>query len=178
VILATNVDLWAEVEAGRFRRDLYYRVNVVNVELPPLRERMGDIPPLAEHFLAKFLKSSSKRILGISPEAIALMQQYSWPGNVRELENCIERAVVLCRQAYVGPDDLPPALLEGVENDPGEGKLNRPQSLKEALAVPERRIILAALQANKGSRQATAEQLGINRTTLYKKMKRYGIEDI
>jgi len=178
VILATNVDLWAEVQAGRFRKDLYYRVNVVNVDLPPLRDRIGDIPLLAEHFLAKFLESSPKHILGISPEAIALMQQYSWPGNVRELENCIERAVVLCRQAYIGPDDLPPALLEGVENHPGDSNLNRPQTLKEALAGPERRIILAALQANKGSRQATAEQLGINRTTLYKKMKRYGIEEV
>jgi len=102
VILASNRDLWGEVEAGRFRRDLYYRVNVVNIELPPLRERIADIALLAEHFLTRFRRENGKLIAGFTDEAVQALQSYHWPGNVRELENCIERAVVLCRSARVG----------------------------------------------------------------------------
>ena len=175
VILASNHDLWQEVQAGRFRQDLYYRVNVVNIDLPPLRDRLGDIPLLAEHFLRKYVAQSSKRISGFSADATAAMQRYAWPGNVRELENCVERAVVLSRGSVIGDDDLPPV----VRNEEDAGGLTAAaagRTLKEALASPERRIIAAALRENKGSRQATAEQLGINRTTLYKKMKRYGLD--
>jgi len=178
VILATNRDLRAAVEAGRFRQDLYYRVNVINIELPPLHQRAGDIPLLAKHFLARFLHSTSKHILGFSPEAMRLMQQYAWPGNIRELENCIERAVVLCRSAYVEVEHLPPAVVEGAraagDTASGAGRA----TLKQALADAEREAILAALQANGGNRQATARQLGINRTTLYKKMKLHGLAGI
>ena len=177
VILATNHDLWEEVQAGRFRKDLYYRVNVVNIELPALRQRLGDIPLLAEHFLAKYMAQSSKRIAGFTGEAIEAMQRYAWPGNVRELENCVERAVVLCRQKHVGIDDLPPSL-RGGEDAAELAAAASGRTLHDALAGPEKRIIAAALRENKGSRQATAEQLGINRTTLYKKMKRYGICDV
>jgi DNA-binding NtrC family response regulator len=178
VILATNHDLWEEVRTGRFRKDLYYRINVVNVELPLLCERLGDIPLLAEHFLQKYLSSADKRIDGFSPEAMKLMQRYSWPGNVRELENCVERAVVLCRQALIGVGDLPPALTRLEAAAAHGGPFSVPDEslgLKEALTVPERQIILSALRANNGNRQVTAEQLGINRTTLYKKMKKYGL---
>jgi len=177
VILATNHDLRREVEAGRFRRDLYYRINVVNIELPPLRQRTGDIPLLAEHFLKKFLDGSTKKIEGFTSEAMNRMQRYHWPGNVRELENCVERAVVLCRKALVDVEDLPPAVLEATAPEEGFAPSSRSLTLKEALAEPERRIIQAALRANGGNRQATADQLGINRTTLYKKMKRYGLFD-
>ena len=174
VILATNRDLAAEVDAGRFRQDLYYRVNVVNIELPPLRERIGDIPLLAERFLKLYLGGSGKRIDGFDTEAMDCMQRYGWPGNVRELENCIERAVVLCRAATIRPDDLPPAVLAGSENSgaftPGP---NWPMTLADALAGPEKRIIQAALRDNGASRQKAAAQLGINRTTLYKKMKKH-----
>jgi DNA-binding NtrC family response regulator len=176
VILATNRDLWAEVQDGRFRQDLYYRINVVNIELPPLRDRIGDIPLLAEHFLAKFLAGSPKRILGFSPQAASAMQRYAWPGNIRELENCVERAVVLCRHAYIDVGDLPPAVLGGADHHGEKGAPDHRRTLKGALAEPEKQVILAALRAGKGNRQATARQLGINRSTLYKKMKRYGLD--
>ncbi|MFB3891622.1 MAG: sigma-54-dependent transcriptional regulator [Phycisphaerae bacterium] len=180
VILATNRNLAAAVQEGSFRQDLFYRINVVNVELPPLRERLGDIPLLAMHFLAKYDRAGRLRD-GIATEAVTAMQRYDWPGNVRELENCMERAVVLCRSSRIEPRDLPPAVLAGPAKagvpaytlDGHGGKL----SLAEALAGPERQIILSALEANKGSRNLAAAQLGINRCTLYKKMKRYGLLD-
>jgi len=176
VILATNHELRTEVAAGRFREDLYYRINVVNIELPPLRRRIGDICLLAEHFLAKYLDGSSRRIEGFEPETIELMQRYNWPGNVRELENCVERAVVLCRKSIIAPDDLPPSLLQSLTV--GAGALSAPPggvTLAKALEGPEQQVILARLQANNGNRQPTADDLGINRTTLYKKMKKFGM---
>ncbi|MGB2819988.1 MAG: sigma-54 dependent transcriptional regulator [Phycisphaerae bacterium] len=178
VILATNHDLRAEVDAGRFREDLYYRINVVNIPLPPLRERIGDIPLLAGHFLAKYRDGSNRGIQGFSPEAMEVMQRYAWPGNVRELENCVERAAVLSRQPTLATDDLPPAVLTaaaalGTELTATRGAM----TLAEALRAPEKQLILSALQSNNGNRQATAQALGINRTTLYKKMKRYELMD-
>ncbi len=176
VVLATNHDLRAEVAAGRFREDLYYRINVVNIELPPLRDRRGDICLLAQHFLAKYLEGSNRRIEGFAPETIELMQRYNWPGNVRELENCVERAVVLCRKSIVAPDDLPPNLLEGLAAGAG-AMLASPGgvTLAKALEGPEKQVILTCLQSHDGNRQATADDLGINRTTLYKKMKKFGL---
>ncbi len=176
VILATNHDLRDEVAGGRFREDLYYRINVVNIELPPLRDRIGDICLLAEHFLAKYLDGSNRRIEGFAPETIELMQHYAWPGNVRELENCVERAVVLCRKSIVEPDDLPPNVLQSVSA--GAGVLAAPATgttLAKALEGPEKQVIQNRLQAHNGNRQATADDLGINRTTLYKKMKKFGL---
>jgi DNA-binding NtrC family response regulator len=179
VILATNVDLACEVEAGRFRPDLYYRINVVNIDLPPLRERLMDIPLLAEYFLRKYAHQCGKRRLSFTEAALQSMQRYRWPGNVRELENCVERAVVLCRGEHIDKGDLPPAVVRAVESDaalfsPAHG---RPMTLKEALEEPEKRIIQAALEANDWNRQRTAAVLDINRTTLYKKMKHYGLEE-
>jgi len=174
VVLATNRDLQAEVAAGRFREDLYYRINVVNIPLPPLRERIADISLLAEHFLAKYREGTDRVIRRFSPEAMEVMQRYTWPGNVRELENCVERAVVLCRREMIDVDDLAPAVVRGAAGPgaqpamPGIGL-----TLAEALRVPEKQLILNALQSNNGNRQATAQALGINRTTLYKKMKKY-----
>ncbi len=174
VLLATNHDLWAEVQAGRFRDDLYYRINVVNIDLPPLRDRIGDIPLLAEYFLLKYAAGAAKAIRSFAPAAMELMQRYYWPGNVRELANCVERAVVLSRQGQIGPDDLPPVVLD---YKCGPQKLapveTTGSTLAESLAGSEKQIIQAALAANRHSRKATAEALGINRTTLYKKMKRY-----
>jgi DNA-binding NtrC family response regulator len=177
VILASNQDLKRQVEAGHFREDLYYRVNVVNIEIPPLRRRVGDIPLLAEHFLERFAASRSRPLTGFLPEAMEIMRRYPWPGNVRELENCVERASVLCRSERVTPDDLPPVLLEyestgrvgaQVADDDASGR-----TLSEALKGPEKRIIIDALKAHEGNRNKTAEQLGINRTTLYKKMRKH-----
>ena len=177
VLLATNSDLAAEVEAGRFRGDLYYRVNVVNIDLPPLRERAGDIPLLAKHFLVKYAAESGKDMNGFAEDGMRLMQQYGWPGNVRELENCVERAVLLCRDGWIRPADLPPAILSR-HHDEATGALTPPEqtmSLAEAMVGPEKRILQATLSRHGGNRQATAAALQINRTTLYKKMKRHGL---
>jgi len=176
VILATNHDLWEEVQAGRFREDLYYRINVVNITLPPLRDRVGDIPLLADHFRSRYAEATGKNVRSFTPEALALMQQYDWPGNVRELENCVERAVVLCRGELIGVDDLPPTVLEGPRHHHHAARPQREgRTLEQLLAGSERQYIIQALRANGGNRTATAEQLGINRTTLYKKMKKHGL---
>ncbi len=174
VILATNEDLAQAVAAGRFRQDLYYRVNVINIELPSLRDRIADIPLLAAHFLEQISQESGKKIHGFSDEALVALQRHRWPGNVRELQNVVERAVLLGKHDRVGVDDLPLALAAGapVTAAPAAGR-----TLKQALEAPERQIILEVLESNAWNRHATAEVLGINRTTLYKKMKRLGLED-
>jgi len=174
VILATNEDLAKAVSEGRFRQDLYYRINVINIELPPLRDRISDIAPLANHFLARASEESGKPVREISEAAMAALQRFSWPGNVRELENVIERAVLLGKEQTIGLEDLPPALADGTVF-PVARAGDRP--LKESLAAPERQIILDVLEMNHWNRNATAETLGINRTTLYKKMKRLGLEE-
>jgi len=175
VILASNIDLEEEVRAGRFREDLYYRINVITITLPSVSERVADIPLLAQHFLDRFSAEMKREILGFEEEAMRVMQRYPWPGNVREIENVVERAVVLCRRHSIGVADLPPKLLEPPAfTEPSD--TYQPVSLKEALEGPEKRIIEAALRANGWNRQLTAQRLGINRTTLYKKMKRYGLE--
>lgn len=180
VILATNGDLWQEVQAGRFRRDLYYRVNVVNIELPPLRQRQGDIALLATHFLLKFQQENDKTIWGIAEEAMEALRQYAWPGNVRELENCMERAVVLCRTGRITPEDLGEAITQPSACPPVTGDADllayhAGQRLEDALAASEKKIIQAALEAHQGNRQQAAAGLGINRTTLYKKMRKLGL---
>jgi DNA-binding NtrC family response regulator len=173
-ILATNQDLATAVRDGRFRQDLYYRINVVSVHLPPLRDRLGDIPLLAEHFLARHCERTGRRVVGFQDEAVRTLQTFNWPGNVRQLENVIERAVILTKNPTIGVGDLPEEVREPKDGGNGNG-FGLP--LKKALQSPERDLILRALKAHHGSRQATAQALGINRTTLYKKMKRYGIEE-
>jgi DNA-binding NtrC family response regulator len=174
VILATNEDLAKAVAEGRFRQDLFYRINVINIELPCLRDRISDIPLLAEHFLRQVCEDSGKHVAGFDDEAMAALQRYRWPGNVRELENVIERAVLLGKGSTVGIDDLPSAVVAAAPMRIEPAGL---QSLKHALKNPERQIILDVLESNQWNRQATAEALGINRTTLYKKMKRLGLEE-
>lgn len=174
VVLATNEDLSQAVAMGTFRQDLYYRINVINIELPPLRERISDIPLLTTHFLERVKEDSGKEIAGISEAAMATLQRYSWPGNVRELQNVVERAVLLGKGPVIGPDDLPEHLTEG---QPVNVQSVGHRTLKDALAGPERQIILEVLKSNNWNRNATADALGINRTTLYKKMKRLGIEE-
>jgi len=181
VILASNRDLWAEVEAGRFRRDLYYRVNVVNIDLPPLRDRTGDTPLLAEHFLGRFRRDNARAIAGFTDAASRVMRSYPWPGNVRELENAVERAVVLCRGGWIDVGDLPATVSAAGDasadgaHTPGRTAPTDAMTLTEALAEPEKRIIQSALAGHGGNRQATARALGINRTTLYKKMRKHGL---
>ena len=174
VILATNEDLGRLVAEGKFRQDLFYRINVINIELPPLRERISDIPLLARHFLRHVCEECRKTVHDFTEEAMAALQRYRWPGNVRELQNVIERAVLLGKGETIGIENLPgsltldsPASLEQVAN----------RKLKEALSTPERQIILQVLESNHWNRLLTAQALGINRTTLYKKMKRLGLEE-
>lgn len=173
VILATNEDLQKAVQEGRFRRDLYYRINVINIELPPLRERISDIPILAEHFLQRICEEMGRPRKTLSDEALAALQAYRWPGNVRELQNVLERAVLLGRHPMITLEDLPPEVAASLT--PGILTGDAPP-LKQALQLPERQIILQMLEMHNWNRQATARALGINRTTLYKKMKRLGIE--
>jgi len=177
VILACNEDLAERVKDGRFRQDLYYRINVINIQLPPLAQRIGDIPLLAKHFLDKFCRQTPRRISRITPQAMNLLQRYSWPGNVRELENVIERAVVLSKDDQIDVDDLPPQLLQEVKDQPSPISRDRPMSLKQALQEPQRRIIAQALRAAGGNRQEAARLLQINRTTLYKKIKQYKLDE-
>jgi len=174
VILATNEVLARAVTAGKFRQDLYYRINVINIELPPLRERIGDIPLLAEHFLARVCEETGKPVDGFSEESMSVLQGYHWPGNVRELQNVVERAVLLGKNPRVMPEDLPRDLAISA---PVASRATAGRTLKQALEGPERQIILETLQHHNWNRNATAAQLGINRTTLYKKMKRLGLED-
>jgi DNA-binding NtrC family response regulator len=175
VILATNEQLEKAVAEGRFRQDLYYRVNVINIELPPLRDRLADIPTLAKHFLAAACEEMNKKPIAFSPPVLDRFQTYGWPGNVRELQNVVERAVLLGNGEVIELEDLPPALRDG--RGPVMGNFTNDAGLKSALQEPERRMILQVLESNGWSRNATAEKLGINRTTLYKKMKRLGLED-
>jgi DNA-binding NtrC family response regulator len=175
VILATNDDLARAVAGGRFRRDLYYRINVINIELPPLRSRLSDIPLLAQHFLTRVCGETGKTVEAFSDEAMAALHAYSWPGNVRELQNVVERAVLLGKHSIIMPDDLPRELTLMA---PAAVPSSAGRTLKEALEGPERQIILDTLQQHNWNRNETAAQLGINRTTLYKKMKKLGLETI
>ncbi len=175
VILATNEDLAKAVAQGRFRQDLYYRINVINIELPALRERLPDIPLLARHFLDRVCKETGKQVEEFTEEAMSVLQAYHWPGNVRELQNIVERAVLLGKSPQVTVDDLPRDLT--VSFPVSVRASTRSRTLKQALEGPERQIILETLQQHHWNRNATADQLGINRTTLYKKMKRLGLEE-
>jgi transcriptional regulator with PAS, ATPase and Fis domain len=175
LVVATNCDLDAMVRRGEFREDLYYRINVISITQPSLRERIGDIPLLLEHYLDHFRAQSGKKINGFDEQALQALQRYSWPGNVRELVNLVERSVVLSKGSVVALSDLPDAVrreeLARTDLASVAGA-----NLKSALAMPEKQIILDALAAHGWSRQETAKALGINRTTLYKKMKKFGIE--
>ncbi len=174
IILATNEDLAQAVADGRFRQDLYYRVNVINVELPALRERASDIPLLAQSFLNELREDTNRPVQGFSEEALAALELYPWPGNIRELQNVVERSVLLGKNELVALADLPRDVTGGPAMSlPRIGSM----SLKEALEEPERRIILEVLESNNWNRNATADTLGVNRTTLYKKMKKLGLED-
>lgn len=174
VVLATNEDLSKAVEQGRFRQDLFYRINVINIELPALRERFSDIPLLATHFLERIRQETGKKVHGFTDEALVALQRYRWPGNVRELQNTIERAVLLGKGERISVEDLPSTLAHAA---PIEAHSAAGRTLKQSLQNPERQIILEVLESNRWNRQATAEALGINRTTLYKKMKRLKLDD-
>jgi two-component system response regulator HydG len=172
IVAATNRDLESAVEEGRFREDLYYRINVIHVAVPPLRARAGDVLPLAMHFVRRFASQSKKEVTGISQEAASKLASYAWPGNVRELQNSMERAVALARFAEICVDDLPEKIRDYrfshvvvAGNDPTE---------LVPLEEVERRYILRVLEAVAGNKTAAARVLGLERKTLYRKLERYG----
>jgi len=172
VIAATNRDLEKDVKDGRFREDLYYRLNVVPIVLPPLRERKEDIPPLAEHFLALYGEKNRKSLKGISGKALDLLVRYDWPGNIRELENCIERAVIMAREEVIVPADFPPQI-QALSREEGTNGFNIPSGI--SLEEMERALIVKTLAETDGNRTRASEILGINRRTLQNKLKQYGL---
>ncbi|MBW1669531.1 MAG: sigma-54-dependent Fis family transcriptional regulator [Deltaproteobacteria bacterium] len=171
LIAATNKDLVREVEEGRFREDLYYRLNVVNINIPPLRQRKEDVPLLAKHFLSIFSEKNHKNIEGFTPQAMDRLLRYDWPGNVRQLMNAIERAVVLSRSNYLDLEDLP--LVPG-EQLPENGGHEIPVS-DLALEEVEKATILKTLELTGGNKSEAARKLGITRKTLHTKLKKYGV---
>lgn len=176
VIAATNKDLKKEVEQGRFREDLYYRLNVVNIELPPLRERPEDIPLLAGHFLKKYSRENNKDIKGFTPEAMQLLTAYNWPGNVRQLENIIESAVVLTQSDMIGVADLPAELKdESRQFKSAVDMLPDNINLSESLEKIEAALIKRALVKSNFVQVKAAKMLGISKSLLQYKMKKYNI---
>ena len=164
IVAATNRDLAAEVAAGRFREDLFYRLNVISLELPALRQRPEDVLPMAHQLLEEFAKSAGRKLTGFSPEARMALQRHSWPGNLRELRNCVERAVILCERDVIGLDDLPNLTAAPVEATPQVGDFVTLATLEEAHI---RRVVEKA-----GSFMQAARLLGINKTTLYRRRRR------
>jgi transcriptional regulator with PAS, ATPase and Fis domain len=174
VIAASNKDLAAEVEAGNFREDLFYRLQVIPIVMPPLRERRSDIPLLIKHFLEKHNRKRSGRPAQISEEAMVHLWEYDWPGNVRELENLLERLVILSEDGHIGVEHLPPSFRSFIS----EKKIPRPAlgdeglDLNTAVEEFENRLIEEALRRTKGNKQAAARLLGLKRTTLVAKLRR------
>jgi DNA-binding NtrC family response regulator len=170
IIAATNLNLGEEVKNKRFREDLYYRLNVIELKLPPLRERREDIPLLVDAFLKKCSEGSGKVVKGVSEAALAMLIDYTWPGNVRELENVIERAVTLGRGPAVEPRDLPPHLAGGT--NPLERALSKEATLEDL----EKDYIAMILRRTKGHQIRAASILGIDRRTLYRKIRRFSLK--
>ena len=173
IISATNRDLEQEIKEGRFREDLFYRLNVISVPLPPLRDRKEDIPLLAEHFLSIYSEKNRRLMKGFQPKALDLLMRYDWPGNIRELENTIERSVIMTRGDHISPADLPMNIqaLGGELDDDNTGVLPG-WSMREV----EKDLIIKTLEQTDGNKTKAAEILGINRKTLQNKIREYEIE--
>ncbi len=170
IIASTNRNLMDDISTGKFREDLYYRLNVINIHIPPLKERNEDIPLLVAAFLEEFSRENEKNIEGIETKARLALYNYSWPGNVRELRNCIESAVVMSKNAILSLEDLPPH----IGQTSGGQSLNLSPGI--SLAEGEKEIIRSALNMNKGNKSKTAEVLGIGRKTLHRKIQEYSLE--
>jgi len=173
ILAATNRDLGELVEEGEIRPDLFYRVNVVRVQLPPLRKRREDIPLLVEHFLGRMNRLRGKAITGISDSALELLMAHPFPGNIRELENIIEHGLILCSGGNIERDHLPAYLSQP---HPGAGELESDAAIESAVAVTEQERILAALHNNNYNRTAAAKALGMHKSTLFRKVKKFGIK--
>jgi len=178
IICATNKDLQRQVEQQKFRDDLFYRLNVINIHMPPLRDRKEDIPALVEHFLAKHRYSATAQPAAISEEALKRLMEYDWPGNVRELENVVERAVVLSRGQIITSRELPFGDHDGAdhEEEGGDEVSVEKSFFKKSVAQFEKDLIMKALRDANGNRSKAAEMLGIYRRLLYAKIKEYGLE--
>ncbi|WP_052427477.1 sigma-54-dependent Fis family transcriptional regulator [Neobacillus niacini] len=178
IISATNKDLIQLVNQGKFREDLYYRIHVIQLHIPPLRERLDDIPLLCTHFINKINTKTNKNIIGVSPQVIRSFQQYHWPGNIRQLENVLERAFHFSQTNWIEMEHLPKEL--NLHEAPTSIELKRPEptvaiNRKQSINQTEKQVVLQALLACQGNRSKTAELLGISRTTLYQKIKKYHI---
>jgi two-component system, NtrC family, response regulator HydG len=172
VVAASNRDIRQEIADGRFREDLYYRLNVIPLHVPPLRERAEDVPLLAQHFLARFVTKNAKELKGFTSEAMEALIGYRWPGNVRELENAVERAVVLCRGDRIGPEDLPAVLREGA------GARKRISfEVGTPLKVIERRVIEETLRYCNGDKSLAASLMGITSRTIYRREAEWSDDD-
>jgi two-component system response regulator HydG len=173
IIAATNRNLAEEAKAGRFREDLYYRLNVINIHIPPLRERAEDIPLLAHHFLGKYVEKNRKNLKGFTPAAMDMLTRAQWPGNVRELENVIERGVILAAGPYMSERDLPTTL--SVESQSGSGTQPVHDLGGKTLEEIESQAIFATLEQTQGNKSEAAKLLNITRTTLNNKLKKYNL---
>ena len=173
VIAATNQNLEDLIAEGKFRKDLYYRLNIISIAVPPLREKRVDILLLVEDFIKKHSRHISKKIEGISDEALSILIDYNWPGNIRELENVIERAIILTKGPIIIPEDFPESLSNVKQG--AQFFANDNLKLKDALKSPEKGLITKALESVNWNRNEAARILGINRTTLYKKMVKFGL---
>jgi DNA-binding NtrC family response regulator len=169
VVTATNRDLLARVKEGNFREDLYYRLNVVSIDMPALRQRPSDIPLLASYFLGRYAKENGKTLEGFSDDALTQLSNYAWPGNVRELENAVERAVVVCKTTRIGLEDLTPAIATAARRADGMPAI--PGAKMEDL---ERFAILKTLEHTGGSTSRAAEILGISPRTIQYRLQQYG----
>jgi DNA-binding NtrC family response regulator len=167
IFAATNVDIHKEVAEGRFREDLLYRLNTVEVHLPPVRERQEDVPPLATHFLRKYATRYGKKLSGIDREAMQALREYSWPGNVRELEHVLERAILMAQASQIRPEDL------GLRGRPDGATRLEEMTLDDA----ERYLIQKALGRYQGNVSRAAEALGLSRSALYRRLQHHGIEN-
>jgi two-component system response regulator HydG len=173
VIAATNKDLTRQVQDGRFREDLYYRLNVVTLNVPPLRNRKEDIPLIAHHFLRLFAEKNHKNVKGFTPRAMDRLLKYEWPGNVRELMNAVERGVVLSRQEYLDEEEFPLLLQDRARLDGTPARQLEPEAT--SLETVEKETVLKMLEATGGNKSETARKLGITRRTLHMKLKKYGM---
>ncbi|MCA9394733.1 MAG: sigma-54-dependent Fis family transcriptional regulator [Candidatus Omnitrophica bacterium] len=174
IIVATNQQLTKLVDEGEFREDLYYRINVIAIQMPPLRDRRDDIKPLADHFLEMFSRANNKTVKEMSDEVLALFKSYSWPGNIRELENAIEGAVIMAKGDVIQLSDIPNSTKFEEEDGSKSAEI---KSLKQVTEQPERDHIISVLNDCNWNRNKAAAALGVNRTTLYNKMKKYNILD-
>ncbi|MFA7166176.1 MAG: sigma-54 dependent transcriptional regulator [Desulfoplanes sp.] len=173
VIAATNRDLLEEVHAKRFREDLYYRLNVISLSVPALRDRRKDVPLLVQYFLEKYTAKNRKSIKGVAPQVMDAMLKYDWPGNVRELENAMERAVIMAAGEFITERDMPLCFTSQTREK--EAETNGVDLAGQSLETIERQAIIATLEAAGGNKSETARQLGITRATLHSKMKKYGV---